>query len=188
MCLFLSAHIGAALFGFHTAKFLLSPLGFRCSPEPRSRWAVWIVSHLWATDPPPSPAPCVVLNYSWIPFNNKGTPFFPSLPPRKKKKIINECSWSLPTCSTHFERSHSSCSVNRAYIFFFSLSLSFNFIALCFGRFVFMCRLRLLWVELSLGHNFVSISVRHAFLCPFFFLFLSLGHGICPQATEGLDL
>lgn len=117
VCLFLSAHIGAALFGFHTAKFLLSPLGFRRSPEPQSRWAVWIVSHLWATDPPPSPAPCVVLNYSWIPFNNKGPPLFPSLPPLKKL-IINECSWSLPTCSTHTERSHSSCSVNRAYIFF----------------------------------------------------------------------
>lgn len=33
-------HFQAALFGFHTAKFLLSPLGFRHTADPLHRWAV----------------------------------------------------------------------------------------------------------------------------------------------------
>lgn len=50
----------------------------RLSPHcwsPAQMGCVWIVSHLWGADPPPH-ARCVVLHYSWIPFNNKGTPLY----------------------------------------------------------------------------------------------------------------
>ncbi len=71
----------------------------RLSPHcwsPAQMGCVWIVSHLWGADPPPR-ARCVVLHYSWIPFNNKGTP------PFTKK---SEYSWSLPTC---FTLTHTTC-------------------------------------------------------------------------------
>lgn len=36
----ISAFFRASLFGLHTAKFLLSPLGFRSGADPLHRWAV----------------------------------------------------------------------------------------------------------------------------------------------------
>lgn len=111
---------------FHTDQIPFKPPGFSAGADPCSRWTVWMVSHLWGLWPlPPTPlAPCVVPNYSWIPFNKRQagrqaskqapppslTLLPPFSPPHKKKKNISECSWSLPTC---FARSKSATAVGE---------------------------------------------------------------------------
>lgn len=62
---------GSFIWFFTLAKFLLNPQAFSAGADPRSRWTVWMVSHLWGLWPLPPSAPCVVPNYSWIPFNKR---------------------------------------------------------------------------------------------------------------------
>lgn len=56
---------------FHTDQIPFKPPGFSAGADPCSRWTVWMVSHLWGLWPLPPLAPCVVPNYSWIPFNKR---------------------------------------------------------------------------------------------------------------------
>ena len=69
--LYIFSSRGSFIWFFTPAKFLLNPQAFSAGADPRSRWTVWMVSHLWGLWPLPPSAPCVVPNYSWIPFNKR---------------------------------------------------------------------------------------------------------------------
>lgn len=69
--LYIYSDTGSFIWFFTLAKFLLNPQAFSAGADPRSRWTVWMVSHLWGLWPLPPLAPCVVPNYSWIPFNKR---------------------------------------------------------------------------------------------------------------------
>ncbi len=94
----LSVHFQAALFGFHTAKFHLSPLGFRHTVDPLHRWAVCESLAIFEVLTLPLVLAVWSFSYSWIPFNNKGTPPF--------TKRVNTAEVYPPVSHSHTHRVH----------------------------------------------------------------------------------